>query len=416
MPVIERGAFDGDIGCGCKRVDRSGGIVVVQRKHDRLRSVKRCGHGLVDACPRSDVGGLGVHGLDAPDRFGRGPVAQLARLPAAQQVEHLLDGGTPLLVDGEPRHDDADERLVGSRASLRHLKGRFGFDAVGRSSAQRLQVKRGMAAIQFVEHARERIDVDGGAQAPGLDARDIVGEHLGWRVLGRAAAPDVGAYGKRGVDGVECRGTAKVDEADIEVERGELVLERALARGDHDVARRDVAVGNAGIQVPYVIEDGEHGHADGRYRVAAHAAVLVGELWGDVLERGTLDPFHDDERLAVAGAVAVYARKTLKVRDGELVAIFLEQHGAHAGGDALVRGVAHVQAFDGKDLAGGVGGALDYTRAALTGLALDEKHRETAARLVALGGIKGNRGLKRIEYDELLLSLIVHLRPLGYQS
>ena len=135
-----------------------------------------------------------------------------------------------------------------------------------------------------------------------------------------------------------------------------------------------------------------------------------------MLERGALDPFHDDERLAVAGAVAVYAWKTLKVRDGELVAIFLEQHGAHAGGDALVRGVAHVQAFDGKDLAGGVGGALDYTRAALTGLALDEEHREAAARLVALGGIKGNRGLKRIEYDELLLSLIVHLRPLGYQS
>ena len=98
------------------------------------------------------------------------------------------------------------------------------------------------------------------------------------------------------------------------------------------------------------------------------------------------------------------------MRDGELVAIFLEQHGAHAGGDALVRGVAHVQAFDGKDLAGGVGGTLDYARAALSGLALDEEHREAAARFVALGGIKGNRGLKRVEHDELLLSLIVHLR------
>ena len=136
----------------------------------------------------------------------------------------------------------------------------------------------------------------------------------------------------------------------------------------------------------------------------------MGELRGDVLERGAFDPFHNDERLAVAGAVAVYAREALKVRDGELVAIFLEQHGAHAGGDALVRGVAHMQALDGKDLAGGVGGTLDYTRAALAGLALDEEHREAAARFVALGGIKGNRGLKRVEHDELLLSLIVHLR------
>ena len=73
---------------------------------------------------------------------------------ALLQVEHLLDGGAPLLVDGESRHDDADERLIGGRAGLRHLKGRFGFDAVGRCGAQRLQVKRGMAAIQLVEHTR----------------------------------------------------------------------------------------------------------------------------------------------------------------------------------------------------------------------------------------------------------------------
>ena len=415
MPVVERGAFGSGIGCGCERVDRSGDVIV-QRKHDRLRGVERGRYGLVDACPRADIGCLGVHGPAAPDRLGRGPVAQLARLPTAQQVEHLLDGGTPLLIDGEPRHDDADERLIGGRAGLRYLKGSLSFDAVGRCGAQRLQVKRSVSAVQLVEHARERVNVDGGAQTPGLDARDIVGEHLGRRVLGRAATPDVGAHGKRGVDGVERRGTAKVDQADIEVECRELVLERALARSDHDVARRDVAVGNARVQVPYVIENGEHGHADGRHGIATHAAVLVGELRGDVLERGALDPFHNDERLAVAGAIAVYAREALKVRDGELVAIFLEQHGAHAGGDALVCGVAHMQAFDGKDLAGGVGGALDYARAALAGLALDEEHREAAARFVALGGIKGNRGLKRVEYDELLLSLIVHLRPLGCRS
>ena len=337
-------------------------------------------------------------------------------MPTAQQVEHLLDGGTPLLIDGESRHDNADERLVGGRAGLRYLKGRFGFDTVGRCGAQRLQVKRSVSAIQLVEHARERVDVDCGTQTPGLDTRDVVGEHLGRRVLGRAAAPDVGTHGKGGVDGIERRRTAKVDEADVEVERRDLVLERTLARGDHDVARRDVAVGNARVQVPYVIENGEHGHADGRYRVAAHAAVLVGELRGNVLERGAFDPFHNDERLTGTGAIAVYAWKALKVRDGELVAIFLEQHGAHAGGDALVRGVAHMQALDGKDLAGGVGGTLDYARAALAGLALDEEHREAAARFVALGGIKGNRGLKRVEHDELLLSLIVHLRPLGCRS
>ena len=334
-------------------------------------------------------------------------------MPTAQQVEHLLDGGTPLLIDGESRHDNADERLIGGRAGLRYLKGRFGFDAVGRCGTQRLQVKRSVSAVQLVEHARERVDVDRGTQTPGLDTRDVVGEHLGRRILGRAAAPDVGAHGKGGVDGIERRGAAKVDKADVEVERRDLVLERTLARGDHDIARRDIAVGNARVQVPYVIENGEHGYTDGRYRVAAHAAVLVGELRGDVLERGAFDPFHNDERLTVAGAIAVYAWKALKVRDGELVAIFLEQHGTHAGGDALVRGVAHVQALDGKDLAGGVGGTLDYARAALAGLALDEEHREAAARFVALGGIKGNRGLKRVEHDELLLSLIVHLRPLS---
>ena len=80
-------------------------------------------------------------------------------------------------------------------------------------------------------------------------------EHLGRRVLGRAAAPDVGAHGKGGVDGIERRRTAKVDEADIKVECGKLVLERTLARGDHDIARQDIAVRNARVQVPYVIEN-----------------------------------------------------------------------------------------------------------------------------------------------------------------
>ena len=255
MSVVQRGIFGSGIRRGCKWLNRSGCIVVVQRKHDRLRGVERGRHGLVDACPRADIGRLGVHDPAAPDRLGRGPVAQLARLPTAQQVEHLLDGGTPLLIDGESRHDNADERLVGGRTGLRYLKGGFGFDAVGRCGAQRLQVKRSVSAIQLVEHARERVDVDRGTQAPGLDTRDVVGEHLGRRVLGRAAAPDVGAHGKGGVDGIERRRTAKVDEADIKVECGKLILERTLARGDHDIARRDVAVGNARVQVPHVIEN-----------------------------------------------------------------------------------------------------------------------------------------------------------------
>ena len=278
------------------------------------------------------------------------------------------------MVDGESRHDNVDERLVGGRTGLGHFKGGFGFDAVGRCGAQRLQVKRGMPAVQLVEHARERVDVDCGAQTPGLDARDIVGEHLGRRILGRAAAPDVGAYGKGGVDGIERRRTAKVDEADIKVECGELVLERALARGDHDIARRDIAVCNARVQVPHVIENGEHGNTDGRHRVAAYAAAFVGELRGDVLERGALDPFHDDERLAGAGAIAVYARKTLEVRDRELIAILLEQHGAHACGDALVGAIEITQTLDGEDLAGGVGGALYHARAALARVGMDQEH------------------------------------------
>lgn len=62
-----------------------------------------------------------------------------------------------------------------------------------------------------------------------------------------------------------------------------------------------------------------------------------------LLERGALDPLHEDDRIVLARTVAIDARKSAQVRDGAQVTVLLEQRG----------GVGQVS---GRLLGGAVGG------------------------------------------------------------
>ena len=115
-----------------------------------------------------------------------------------ERLEHLLLGGAIALFDRDAFHDDLDERFIVLAARLERCRlglGLYEVERAGCSGVRRLKVKRFATAVELVQNARKRIDVDCRRTAKGRDAFDILREHLGRGVCGRGKAPDVGAPG-----------------------------------------------------------------------------------------------------------------------------------------------------------------------------------------------------------------------------
>ena len=137
-----------------------------------------------------------------------------------------------------------DERLVvtASRLERRRLGlGLYEVERAGCRGARRLHVERFATAVELVQNARKRVDIDRGRAAKGRDAFDILREHLGRGVCGRGKAPDVGAPGDRVIAEGHGRG-AHVDEAGVKGAIDDLLLERSTGGTEHDIGGRQVAM------------------------------------------------------------------------------------------------------------------------------------------------------------------------------
>ena len=117
-----------------------------------------------------------------------------------EHLEHLLLGRAIALLDRDAFHDDLDESLVALAARLERRRfglGLYEIERAGRRGTRRLDIERFTTAVELVQNARKRIDIDGGRAAKGRDAFDVLREHFGRGVCGRSKAPDVGAPGDR---------------------------------------------------------------------------------------------------------------------------------------------------------------------------------------------------------------------------
>lgn len=254
-----------------------------------------------------------------------------------EHLEHLLLGRAIALFDRDAFHDDLDKRFVALAARLERRRfglGLYEVERAGRRGTRRLDIERFATAVELVQNARKRIDVDRGRAAKGRDAFDILREHFGRGVCGRGKAPDVGAPGDRVVAEGHGRG-AHVDETGVKGAIGNLLLERSAGGAEHDIGRRQVAMDDRIHKALGHQERAKHSVSDGGDHLGGQPARGVVRKQGQRLfERGALDPLHEDKRVVLARSVAIDARKSAQVRDGTQMTVLLEQ----CGGVGQVRG------------------------------------------------------------------------------
>lgn len=157
-----------------------------------------------------------------------------------------------------------DERLVVTASRLERCRLGLGLYEVERASCRgtrRLDIERFATAVELVQNARKRVDVDCGRAAKGRNAFDILREHLGRGVCGRGKAPDVGAPGDRVVAEGHGRG-AHVDEAGVKGAIGNLLLERSTGGAEHDIGGRQVAMDDRIHEALGHQERAKHGLSD----------------------------------------------------------------------------------------------------------------------------------------------------------
>ena len=158
----------------------------------------------------------------------------------------------------------------------------------------------------------------------------------------------------------------------------------------------------------------KHGVSDGGDHLGGQPARGVVRKQGQrLLERGALDPLHEDERVILARSVAIDARKSAQVRDGTQMTVLLEQRGGAgqvrcrllggavgglAGKDSVV-----LEQLDGKDLAARVGRARHVPDVAVVAVGRLENKRHKPTFGVVLGaGVDRHGGIERIETDEFV--------------
>ena len=132
-----------------------------------------------------------------------------------------------------------------------------------------------------------------------------------------------------------------------------------------------------------------------------------------LLERGALDPLHEDERVILARSIAIDARKSAQVRDGAQMTVLLEQRGGVSqmrscllggaiGGLAGKDGVV-LEQLDGKDLAACVGRAKHVSDIAVVAVhRLKNKRHKPALGIILDTGVDRHGGVERVKTDEFV--------------
>ena len=132
-----------------------------------------------------------------------------------------------------------------------------------------------------------------------------------------------------------------------------------------------------------------------------------------LLERGALDPLHEDERVVLARSIAIDARKSAQVRDGAQMTVLLEQRGGvgqvrgrllgGAVGGLVGKDGVVLEQLDGKDLAACVGRAKHVSDiAAVAVCRLKNKRHKPSLGIILSAGVDRHGGVERVETDEFV--------------
>lgn len=273
-----------------------------------------------------------------------------------------------------------------------------------------------MAGHKLVDDARRGIDVDRRRATQREQPRQVVGEHLGRGVGHRGAAqrrvclgerPRAGA-GRHGSarGGVERRGRAEVDEAEVELPLLHLLVEGEVACADHDIGGRDVAVDDARAHERHAAHEVEQvaPDASGHERREPPGAVYRKQP-GGAGQRHALDPLHDDRGRAVHLTPGVEAWETPEPGK-RTVALVLLAEGRDKRGARRRVAVGREQRLEREDLALGVGDAHDAAQAALPARGVVGEQQGESAQVGGPLGLGERHGrLKSRRADEAQLGL-----------
>ena len=132
-----------------------------------------------------------------------------------------------------------------------------------------------------------------------------------------------------------------------------------------------------------------------------------------LLERGALDPLHEDERVVLARSIAIDARKSAQVRDSAQMTVLLEQRGGigqvrsrllgGAVGCLVGKDGVVLEQLDGKDLAACVGRAKHVSDiAAVAVCRLKNKRHKPSLGIILGTGVDRYGGVERVKTDEFV--------------
>ena len=163
-----------------------------------------------------------------------------------------------------------------------------------------------------------------------IGQRDVRREHFGRCICGRAEPRDPRLLCERwvGLAAEQCR-AAEVHEAQIERASMQLLVGGRAVGAQHDIARRNVAMHEACVELSGALELLKHG--DAQVGNDSEGKWLVGfalrSFANSVAQGRALHPFHYEQGVAICKPEPIERREAAQVRDRQMDAVFLVECG-----------------------------------------------------------------------------------------
>ena len=177
--------------------------------------------------------------------------------------------------------------------------------------------------------AAKGIRVDCFGMAHFVNALNVACEHFGRRIFDRSESPDAVLGGCKWIVGFNVRGAAKINKADIESTRVDLLLKGPLVGSDDDVAWRQVSMDEIPVKHLGIEEGFKDGFGDCGDDGGLDPGAWSGGRAGQHLDRGAksrpFDILSDYDWLILGFPYSEYAGEPFQVRDRKGIAVFLKR-------------------------------------------------------------------------------------------
>ena len=107
-----------------------------------------------------------------------------------------------------------------------------------------------------------------------------------------------------------CGRIAKIDQARIEGAGSNLLRQAHILGTKHNVIRGNIAMHKAAVQALDTLQDLQNRNAHLRHDFTLNSVAFMRQIGHGMRQRGTLNPFHKDKRLALPRPIAIDLRKS----------------------------------------------------------------------------------------------------------